>query len=71
MVVLGGGRARSCPELQGSALEGTSGAPYSKEGSAGACRSLRTDFLCKLSILLFSFLILMHVPRLACLHLIS
>lgn len=37
---------------------GISGASESKEVSANACHSLGTGFLCKLSILLFSFLIL-------------
>lgn len=57
VVVLAAGRARSQPEQQGCTSGGISGASDSKEGSANACRSLRTGF-CQLSILLFSFLIL-------------
>lgn len=70
--VLEGGRARRQPEQQGCASGGISGASDSKEGSANACRSLRMGFLCKVSILLFSFFNFdLHVTRLACLRLIS
>lgn len=64
-----GGRAKSQPEQQGCASGGISGASDSKEGSANACRSLRMGFLCKVSILLFSFFNFdLHVTRLACLR---
>lgn len=56
VVVLEGGRARSQP---GCASGGISGASDSEESSAGACPSFGMGFLCKLSILLFSFFLIL------------
>lgn len=58
VVVLEAGRARSQPEQQDCASGGSSEALGRKEGSASARHSLGTGFLHRLSILLFSGLIL-------------